>query len=142
TLGRKQRVEEFHWHLDHRFMKVEFQSFCELSQHLRSWLTRYDPDRESQRRSQLDRLQETWRSRHGDADIMHRANINQSVKIRERRSWVGKEDVERHLGGARRRLHPSIRIAQQVFDLDPLQASERLAQPSAEFVTTPGQRNE
>ena len=87
-------------------------------------------------------LQKTRRGQHGDTDIMHRANINQSVKIRELRSRVGKDDVERHLGDARRRLRPSIRIAQQLFDLDPLQASERLAQPSAEFVATPGQRNE
>jgi hypothetical protein len=46
----------------------------------------------------------------------------------------------RYVARGRSRI-PGIRVAQQSFDLDPLQASERLAQPSAEFVSTPNDGN-
>ena len=135
-------MKELNRRLHHGIMKIQVQSCCKFVNCFDGWLAGKKPNWHTQRRAESDRLEKSGRRRHAHANIAHCKDVHESIKVGKFAAGRGKDDIQRNVAGALSRGRPSVRVAQEPLDLDPLESGRAVVQPSAQFLSAPYDDNE
>src|SRR4029077_5195362 len=96
----QRRMKELNRGLYHGIMEIEGQSLCKFCNCFGGWLAGKEPNWQTQRCAESDRLEKSGRRRHAHANTAHCKDVHESIKVGKFAAGRGKDDIQRNVAGA------------------------------------------